>query len=95
MNGCVNFLLFSTIPNKQGAHCNSRRHLTQIEQLEPALLQQRITIRLTFLLATVCLTHETGKQDNSQDLALISGRFNTDISRNPHNFSFLESGAIQ
>jgi hypothetical protein len=31
MNGCVNFLLFSTLPNNQGAHCNPSGRLTQIE----------------------------------------------------------------
>ena len=41
------------------------------------MFPQAITLRLTFLLATVCLTHETGKQDNSWDLTLVSSQFAT------------------
>jgi hypothetical protein len=65
MNGCVNFLLFSTIPNKQGAHCNSNGGLTQIEPQRGWLAWNKpLTILLTHLLALVYLTYETCKPDN-------------------------------
>ncbi len=69
MNGCVNFPLFDTMPNKQGAYCNPSRHLTQIEA-NPDMIEYReaITTLLTLLLHSVCLTQESDKQENGNDV---------------------------
>lgn len=73
MNGCVNFLLLGTMPNKQGAHCNPSGHLTQIEHSAvKKILGKPITMRPTLLLPAVCLTHETCKQDNGTVLVEAS-----------------------
>lgn len=76
MNGCVNFLLFSTLPNNQGAHCNSSGHLTQIEpgQTEPPhnLASETPAAHPYLTHEAGYLTHETGKQDNAQNLVLVA-----------------------
>ena len=95
MNGCVNFPLFSTIPNKQGAHCNSSDHLTQIElSWDWRVLGKPITTRPARLLDAVCLTHETGKQDNGKDLISITLNLGQNMLDHPDNYCFSGNRSI-